>query len=686
MSLLLLGAGVGSVGTPPPAYMIGGSIAADGWQMTAASALPTGPVLDSAVFDVVRAGFNSTGGATTYTDQMYVTKRIREPYPNQASLTADKAACSDFIYEDDAVIGMTNNSTLVSPKPIAKWVMLDRDVVGNSITPEIVAFHRDGVAYVEFRATDGTDTVYAGTSTSEVLGASYDQFAVVGYKATLDITSLAAGRITVHAKVWPRIGVTASVLDSADKSERREFSARYYRKDTTLAASPYYVYVNNSTGNDTTGAVSTTAATAEASPVLTIAGALQRINAVVGAVDGCIIRFMAGTHTLTSPAATRTQNIAAVTVTRDPNAARSAVILQWGTASFNPRLSGSLNATTNTGCIRWQDVTMDRTGTSNMPGDSGKRIEIQVKECVWDNNSHGASMFNLSDVWWHGTEHIAQDSTASQPTANGAHMIWRGCSGNLNNATIDAYCVVGCSFQSPGRVNNGDIRTFEGNVRAFNRFNVTGTAGTYFTINFSTNNLTEGAAFVQNLIEVTSATGQTMVAMSADSANCDTKHMIVAHNTVTGFTAAGRSNLFYNDTVADPRTHTLHRVVGNIHVQLNTKHDVFMSDGTRVNGWSYLYAVGCEGEFSQFEDAGTFEQEYAGKNADIGTSSVTRNDPLFTNYQGTIDGVTGGAGGGTYTLTGGSPAAGIVPRRFISHDIAGTARPATNDAAGAYAA
>lgn len=647
------------------------SIDADGWQ-TVYPSVPAGPVLLEDV-PVTRAGFTSTGTATTYSETLKLTKRIRQPYPNQASLSTNKVALSDFIYSTDTVAGVTNNSTLASPKPIAKWATLDRDTVGNSVTPELVAFHRDGVAYVEFRATDGTTTVTAGTSSQIVLGAATDQCAVLGYRATLDLTTLTGGLITVHAKVWPKFGGVGSVLNSSDKTDRRDFSARYYLKNVTLAAAPVYAYVSTS-GNDATGAVSTTAATAEATPCATVGGALVRINAVHGAVDGCIIRVMAGTHPLSSPSGLRTQNISAVTVTRDPLAAKSAVILKWG-PNFTPRLSVSLDAAIDTGCLRFRDITADCIFDLAIPRDGGKRLEIQVVDCVWDNNSFTSDMFNISDVWWVGTEYQGAAASATQPTPDGAHMMWRGCFGTMSNATLDAYYMIGCNFVRTGRINNGTSRDVNGSIRAFNKFVFATTTGTYVAVRGLSKAVTEGAVIAQNVFEGLPNSSFTLLVPSADGESSNLTHLVCIHNTITGFNDAGRSNILYNETTGLARSHTLHRVAGNIHVQLNTKHDIFALNGTRTGGWSYLYGVGCEGEFSQYRDAGSgsFAQEFAGLGANIGTSSSIRNDPLFTNYQGATAGAAG-VGGGDYTLTALSPAIGVMPRELLPFDLAGNAR------------
>ena len=110
------------------------------------------------------------------------------------------------------------------------------------------------------------------------------------------------------------------------------------------------------------------------------------------------------------------------------------------------------------------------------------------------------------------------------------------------------------------------------------------------------------------------------------------------HNTIAGFHNTGRCNLFY-DEGPTARTNKLHSFIGNIHVAINTKGDVFRGANeagadasSRLGNWAYLYGVGCRGEFSQFIDASSggigtsFAQDYPGLDASIGTSATTRNE------------------------------------------------------------
>lgn len=643
------------------------SIDADGWQ-TVCSDVPAGPLILSDVM-VSREGFGTGGEASRFPETLKLTKRIRLPYPNQAVLTADKVALSDFVYATDSVAGVVNHSAVTSPKPIAKWVSLDRSVVGNSVAPELVAFHRDGIACVEFRATDGVTTVRAIASSPVVLGAATDRNAVIGYRAALDLTTLGEGLITVQARVFPRLGREASICDSVEGVSRREFSARYYRKSASLLASPPFVYVANG-GNDATGVVSPDPQAAAATPCATVGGALTRINALHGPLDGAIIRLMAGTHVLNSPAASRTQNVAAATITRDPGAARDEVIVQAGTASFNARLTVGLDPAVAVGCLRIQDVSFVRTGTAWVF--SLGRNEIQMSGCSVDFALVNVAFGNQTSFFWSGCDLRNISGSTAQSGSTVSHYLWRGCSGDMRSVTFEGYVVLGCSFTSTGRVTNGSVYSGNGQIIAFNRFRVSSTVGGNFAI-ASNDTHSTGYAFVQNLVEGLPNTPYPMLQPSADGSSMNTDHTLILLNTITGFDAAGRSNQFYNESTGLNRSHVRHRVVGNIHAQLNTKHDIFQLDGSRTGGWSYLYGVGCEGEFSMFRDAGSFAQEYAGAGAHIGTSNTVRNDPMFVDYRAATAAGTG-AGGGDYRLRPESPAIGRTLREYLPCDLDGRPR------------
>lgn len=695
-----VGAGVwrprrGAGGPLPPATdPIVTAINADGWSVAATSPPTMDPVGNPRFVVASRQGFNAAGAPTTHLESIILTQRVRQPFPNQASLDASRVAMSDYVYSTDTVVGVTNNSAETSPKPVANWALPDQRVVGNTLRLEVVAFHRNArageqVACVEFRATDGSTTVTQIVSASSILAHPGDVNPVVGYACDLDIMGLNSGAITANARVIPWIGGAASVLNSSDQSAAREFSPQTYLKNTALASSPVFAYVNPTTGNDTTGAVSTNAATAEATPCLTVTGAINRIIAVNGSVDGCVIRLMAGTHVLNSSAAlaTRTQNTGELIVTRDPNATRAAVIAQFGLTST---VRWRLGATA--GWVRLRDITLSRQGTSNIQGETGSQLSIWFDQVTFQNNNHNAAFLSNSHSRFTGAAFTGM--TASPLNASTTeHRLFRGIS-STNVGVIESWLLLGSNLSGTTLVTGRGPRTQNGAIIAYNTFSSASPATGGFG---NTENITAGAALVQNVIEFTGTVSGTAVRMAADAATGDTTHVIMHHNTLAGSFLHGRSNLFYNDSPPPSnRTNRLMSLVGNLHIQINTKHDVFagLNDNyadaaDRLGGWAYLYGVGCRGEFSQFIDAqsggigGSFAQAYPGLSASIGTSSTVRNDPLFVGFEATAIGGGAGAGGGNYRLQAGSPAASRVTERVLPFDLDGNARTGAQ-ASGAY--
>ena len=680
--------GIG-IGIGFPAAVTGGggftpanfqSVNSDGWSTTYSS--PT--VASPEAFTAARQGYVGVT-ASTITEDLYATTRIRQPYPNQGTLTVDQVALSDYIYSADTIENVTNNSTATSPKPVANWVLSDFKVVGDTLVAEVVAFHRDAraleqVAAVEFTASDGSATASQVVTTSAVSGRAGDQSPVVVYKSSLDISGLAdPATITLNAKVYPHIGGSASILDSADQSDRREFSPRTYRRDTALAAAPVLAYVDAS-GNDTTGAVSSTAATASASPCATIPGAIARLEAVNGRLDGCEIRCKAGTHGLDygTFVATRTQEYADLKITRDPTLAVGDVTLQFGASSARYRIGSGGS------WITVEGVTVSRTGTNGFRGESASQMEVRMVDCDFDNTNRSAPIINSNgSAEYYGTA-FSNLGAATLNAGTFEVRKLRGCTGSPTS-NIEGWLVVGCEWdQMAGSLVRG-ARSDSGMIVAFNNF--TDYDPAEILIDVGDDSDVVGVAIVQNLFEYTSATSESVLKVSADSATGDNTHMIVHHNTFAGFFANGRNNLFYDDG-ATARASTLMSVKANIHVQINTKGDVFTSDGTRLGNRAYTYGVGCVGEFSQFIDAnsggigGSFAQAYPGRSADIGTSATVRNDPLFADDQATSSGPTAGAGGGDYSLQSASPAKGIAPA-LVRFDASGAVRSATTSA-GAY--
>ena len=355
------------------------AIAANGWQST--MKVPAEITLDPVA--VSRPGFDAAGSPTTYSDTLYTTKRVRQPWPNHESLTTDSVALSDFVYSGDTITGVANNSTLTSPKPIANWALVDRRIVGNTLVLEVVAFHRNArggkpVAAVVFRATDGTNTVTQTVSDLTVSPEAGDRNPVLVYRASIDISSLATGTITANAKVFPHIGGASSVLDSADQVADREFSPRTYVKNVARVTAPNLVYVATS-GNDASGYVGTDAALAAASPVATVKGALDRAIAVLGRTecDGLRIRLTAGTFPLSSSvsSANITGIVGEIVIEPAPGVTKAQAIYEWGAANTYHRMAN----------VRFSGITMNRRGPFYLTSGGGR---AEVHNCAFNVNGN----------------------------------------------------------------------------------------------------------------------------------------------------------------------------------------------------------------------------------------------------------------------------------------------------------
>lgn len=705
---LKLGLGLGQTGgNPAPVFS---SLAADGWQVT--DATPVDLALSRTV--VNRAGYDTAGNATTHKVNLYVTKRVREAYPTSTSnltpvFTTDKLALNDYIYSTDSIPGAVNNSTVTSPKPVAQWVMPSRLTVSGTVDWEIVAFHRDArlgqqVACVEVRANDGTtQTAWQVVGSTSVSTICEDRNPVEVFKGTLDVSGLANDAVFwLEARVKPWFGGAASIRSTDDFSGREEFSVRYFYRNTTRVSTPPYAYVS-SAGSDTTGVWSTTAATAEASPFLTVAGALAKVSAQITHADGAIIRVVDSVTMGTVSVLTAVpQYGGAITVTRAPGTARASAIVSFGSSSSATQLgvNNSLRSPLTEAAILFRDVSLNRAGASSFArssfssGTEIKPLFIQWWNVNFNNNSQTATYMasggQVNDAAF-GFDMTNPPSATGNATAFGVsstnvHRIWRGFRGSMNQATFQGYAVVGCEFTAPREMTYAD--STKGGLVYANKFLQVPQA--LFLMNPGDANTVSRMVIVQNLIEWT-GTNTSFAAVQLFTTSGNSTHVIMHYNTFTGAGQAGRCNLLYDNQAKTPartQTHTLQSFKGNIFSQPNVKGDIFAELAVSVGNYAYVHGVGCEGNWGMWQaNAPTSEDPtYAGIGSVLASSS-SLNDPQFTDYEAsTWNGsvVTGGAGGGNYALVGGSPARGICSSLLLGRDLAGTVRSGAQPA-GAYA-
>jgi len=656
---------------------------------------------------VNRAGYDQTGAATTRTETVYLTKRVRQAYSNQASFTENNVALSAPIFSADTVAGATNNSTLVGPKPIVNWSMVSRRTVGNSLDWELVAYHAgarpDGsgvgrqVACVKVRANDGTtQTAWQTATTTAISTHCEDLQPLEVYAGTLDITALATGAVWLEAEVYPWIG---TVLKSEDNQTAglgpRYFTRRYFRKDVSKVTTPAYVYVA-STGNDTTGVCSTTAATAAASPCLTVNGAIVKANTTLGNTRGCLdnlrIRIV---DTVAASAASFNaykQDIGAIIVERAPGTARASAIVSM-TGAFRPYLTDHSVGTE--GAIIFNDVSLSLGVSGQFQGEAANNLFVQFWNCNFADASQFGGQRGNSHLAYFGTVFSAIDSALGQ-SANGEIRMMRGVQVDLNGKAPEGWVTLACKFTRAQNVAMADASK-DGHIWASNLYlNPLGGSGPLRFVGSVAGGNLGLVAMVQNVIELLTTTDTVAIALSHDSANGNVAlGSVVIHNTATGQHNNGRVNAFYDDTTGQARSHGLTCFKGNLTPGNNIKGDVFKSDGTKLGHFGHHHGVWFEGNFTVDHDA-------SGQGATLGSGSETLSfgyayggrgsviaggDPLFTNYQAaTWNGAAqvAGAGGGTYTLQAGSPAKNLLSQPLLAYDFAGNSRGTGTQHAGAY--
>jgi hypothetical protein len=703
-------------GTPAPVTDASvTAIDAAGWSCQYTSPPTFDPVNSPKYVVLSRPGYDATGSTTTYTDNLIITQRVRQAYPSENSFSANTCALTDWVYSTDTCSGVTNNAASLSPKPICNWATPARRTVGNTIgagTPfdiEVVAFHMNArggkqVACCVFTISDGSTTITVTVATPTISPRPDPNPIIVYALPSTNISTLAEDSlITINAKVYPWIGQSGSIADSSTTSVvsgslLRAFSPRYFYKNAALLAAPWYAVVA-SAGNDTSGVASQTLATAQATPCLTVKAAMNKINTAGGKVDGAIIYIRDSVSLGSTFFGNFTQKAGAPLITREPGVARATAVCKLDTGFNPPIVTGFLGAV-NVGAVCFYDCSILRSGTTQLAG----TINYYFDQTNFDNASGNAAWMNATCNDYHYNNTFSNVAVgAGVASSTGEHRVYRGCTATMGGNNGEGWFDIGNTWTTPGTMDQfgsgstPPTRTMSGAIAAYSKYlQTSSTKGVY---DFGANEDVTNFACVQNLFEFTTTGAQFAARFSGDStALGNMTHLVMHHNTFTGWWTSGRANMLYDTTSGHLRTPKQLSFVGNIHVQLNNKSDLFMTDGQYVGNWGYYYGCGCRAEFTMYNDANTaglvgnymsFSQAYLGLKSSLGSSQTVRNDPLFTSYQGTTNSGTSavaGAGGGTYTLQGGSPCAGQVVVPVLNYDLAGTARPSSNDAMGAYAA
>jgi hypothetical protein len=655
-----------------------------------------------AILTLTGPGYNTDGtvnSSATYTSRLNAVRR--KPYPDDASedqdtsgsdldirfnadrwlwsgytatLTASTALVTNAggaSQTSNALSGaaVTNSSTLAPPKVIAQWD-LQTSVPAQRVTADftvgIEAYYHFGIACVEFTATGATSsheqTVRVTTKTARQ--SANTSLWGEAYEATIPIAGFTQGEtITINAVVKPNVGPSASVLDTADTTGAdNEILLRSNLSFTCnkTGALDQFAYVDTSTGNDGTGVVSGTAATAEASPYATIKGALD---------DGAnIVRCTTGTHTIAAPAVSSADYWVFV------EAAPSATVTVQTSANllYKTKRLCIRNVTLNTAHF-WDGENTDRwlwidnctvSQTSTTVGFGYRSKGVYITECSG----------SFADLLSFSSSRVAYafDGCSFTDFAN------TDCSYRMTRCVGDVF------FSQKATANPAP--TQDGFIVSFNALEVADRDDNCIFLNSgSAIDISTGFAVVGNTIERhgTGTSTAPAVQIYADLNENDCTNIMLLGNTVVG----QRINFAYNSvgTVSLVRSNLL--FIGNAAEDgSNIKGDTFGTpNSNRVGNFPTQHGTGVFHNRSHQTTFPANDSSASGARGFLGPNTI---DYAGLTALGFVDDQSlnsaGNAGGGDYTPDTGSVLIDQLPEayQFTDYDLYGNRLPSTADIGG----
>ncbi len=713
------------------------------------------------VLTVSSPGFDDTGSATTLTRQIVGTVPLRKPYPNENSHTETAiaggvqvtVALSDRIHSGDTVTqcvllpgaytsggtpspaatlaasagSASNMSALPYQKPIANWLAFPRERAAagaDSFDLELLAFHRfprqgRQVACVEFIATDEhAHSVSVKTSAMVQSSRVTTGNPIAVYRNSIPLATLTQGdHITVRAKIYPFLGDSSGMFDSDPSADGVSaavpsgFANYIFLNDKTGGYGTVYAYVGP-TGSDASGVASDVAATASASPFLTIyaaAAAIKSKNNTLHAhndLGGGVVRLLAGTYagfgatSLNALGAGRTW----LTIEAAPGEGVSTVTFTTGTKKNPGNWVKFKNlAITPSSTAYPDDIVLDGVLDGAFDGPpvlygayEGVRIhglnaahpiiyEVGLRYFIGcDMKDLGKSLNNYYGATREHTPLLAGCTLAhSTQVASGGLQTptWTNV-GNILSKGVYFTDVLGTAGTGAGTTR---VVAPKGAILAFNsEFGAVTTSSFGFKQAILAGG---GLAIVQNVFEMITNNASPCFNMAGDGGMMALDNILVQHMTVVG----ARTNFLYNDagTQAVPKNGSL---MYSLLRQYNCKTDTFNNptegpNGVRTGNWEPHHGVGFVGNMYQapanngpsypYTSPTSWNGMYLGQNTKVAGSASFINDLSLTG---------GNTGGGNYRLGASSDARNRVPAGFaaLPFDLDGT--PRHNDGSGAAGA
>ena len=600
------------------------------------------PNVDTAkiILTATSVGYDDTGSPTTIVRTVRGTRWVRTratidspvstkiaSYPKEEANGGNvklKIALSDYLYDKDDVAGsgtdvtytiaggfytdtatpnnsasgtVTNNSTVAHSveKVVGNWSYPPYQQITGMFKLRAVAFHRhaqDGrpVRAVRFSATDGTTTVFSNYITQMTIDPDMaaDAQPTGEYVGLIDPSTLDDDSvITCNFIAYPWVGDSGSILDTSagTAGPTALYGPQLHRTDLT---NDYHQKAKVTTGGDDgAGVVYSTAAFvyATATPFLTISGAFNAGATWVELENGNYAWLGA---TGTYGASPTTWDV----VKAGPSQTTVTINAQSGDDVVSNR-------------TKVEGITITAT-TSGMWDD----------EAIWFDgctlNTTGTQIFPAGSIYWVTHSDVPQVTQGLRPfgTANVQFALVRGNDLTGFVESIQVYTVIG-NYYGPGTVAEALLFNFEtsgatspypDNCILYNNkildYSTANSVGIFELGRFGSRN--HGAAFVQNLLEVSKNPTLPNVIFVAASETVDTNtpqdNIIHWHNTILG----GRSGHAYNTEDSGVPKYRRYWSVKNLYIDVwgiktDTHDDPDPPNGTRVHSWTVLYGVGFSG-------------------------------------------------------------------------------------------
>ena len=600
-TMIGVGVDLGQVGSgsprkvaPPPTAPIS-RIAPDGWQATHRTPDVFDPTMTSPL-TVTRQGYDETAARVIVNDTVTMTTRVRQPYPNHENQSTAQIALSDFIYAADEIAGVTNDSALAYPKPIAMWLNHDLERASTPThTLRLAVAHshaRKGrpVAAVRFIVSDGVNEAAQTVSAMESISFTASGLNIPHFAAEMDLTTLEQGAmLSVDAVIYPWVGDAFRVSVDADAYPSPNLAPLRLLNDRAGSYGTAYAYVDAQSGDDATGAAMTDAAGAAASPFATITAAVNAVRLLNSAAfgrdndaGGGIIRLVEGVHSHTGfKSQGNAVDIPLIIEAADPAKRETTVLTDGGSSRFNgiPQK------------LKLRNLTLRKDGGNVVFLDSGANSADAIliaENCLWD--SGGTSYYG---AWLYRVGRLVQINCAIGAGGDPRHGnffsteaimgIAIGCAGCAGTMTYQA---AGCSALPEFNLRDaiGSRPAMSGVFLGWNIFS-NGSA-TNPIISISAPIGPRGIALVGNVIESWGSSTNAAIRLNADNDSSPAQNVVIQHNTVAG----ERANLLYLDG-ADNVEKTAH-VRFNLFHRYNIKGDLFAQNSANTGNWAARYKVG----------------------------------------------------------------------------------------------